>query len=523
MESLNKTGQQLLAELSRAKQSDETTQKLRAQQEKVNIVGAGGALTAAYEQLRNAAENTEEHLLVQKAIRRFYRQLFVTHDEQLIRESGDELAIELTFAGYVPNDTLTRQQVEEFSQIAAAYYGARETLQTRQGINQEKANGWILDALACQIAQIIHPHYSDAAYVNAAYRYFSETMTPAKVAATNIDPDEYSTALFAAVHKALLKSDVMTIRGAVLDRYQVVAYADTERFIAYNQRIDAIVRAKVTDTLYHMIDHQGAPFRIIRQMVEDKPNVTQLLLHRDVFLDEYEKQVNHEYANIMRRVNHAIVRGVIFLVITKVLIGASIEVPYDLLVYGSIHWQPLIINLLFPPLYMVALRLTLNVPGYANTTALVDHVAAILYDDKKLVLNKKTTPPRYNTAFSVVYGVFALVIFAAVTYGLMQLGFAWIHIIIFFIVISGARFLGFRLSHLIRELEIVKTSNNGLTMIRDLVYLPFVVLGRWMSEKYAQVNIVAAVLDMVIELPLKTVLRLIRQWGAFLDDRKDNI
>ena len=49
------------------------------------------------------------------------------------------------------------------------------------------------------------------------------------------------------------------------------------------------------------------------------------------------------------------------------------------------------------------------------------------------------------------------------------------------------------------------------------------VVGRWMSEKYAKVNIVALILDMLIELPLKTVLRLVRQWGAFIDDRKDRI
>ena len=89
--------------------------------------------------------------------------------------------------------------------------------------------------------------------------------------------------------------------------------------------------------------------------------------------------------------------------------------------------------------------------------------------------------------------------------------------------ISAASFLGFRLSRLIRELEIVRGASNGLTFVRDFVYLPFVVVGRWMSDKYAQVNIVTLILDMLIELPLKTVLRLIRQWGAFIDDRKDNI
>lgn len=89
--------------------------------------------------------------------------------------------------------------------------------------------------------------------------------------------------------------------------------------------------------------------------------------------------------------------------------------------------------------------------------------------------------------------------------------------------ISAASFLGFRLSRLIRELEVVRGASNGFTVLRDFIYLPFVVVGRWMSDKYAQVNIVSLVLDMLIELPLKTVLRLIRQWSAFIDDRKDNI
>ena len=44
-----------------------------------------------------------------------------------------------------------------------------------------------------------------------------------------------------------------------------------------------------------------------------------------------------------------------------------------------------------------------------------------------------------------------------------------------------------------------------------------------MNDKYAQVNIMSMVLDMLIELLLKTILRKIRQWAAFIDDRKDSI
>ena len=72
MPELNAIGHHLQAGLAGAIYAEEVAGKATAHTEKVNIVGAGGALTAAYEQLRNAAENTEEHLLLQNAILLFW-------------------------------------------------------------------------------------------------------------------------------------------------------------------------------------------------------------------------------------------------------------------------------------------------------------------------------------------------------------------------------------------------------------------------------------------------------------------
>ena len=54
-------------------------------------------------------------------------------------------------------------------------------------------------------------------------------------------------------------------------------------------------------------------------------------------------------------------------------------------------------------------------------------------------------------------------------------------------------------------------------------YLPFIVMGQWISSKYARANIVAYVLDVLVELPLKTVLRLVRQWVRFLNEKHEEI
>ena len=100
MDTLSVIGEQFRAALSRARTFRERQNTHQNKQEKVHVVGAGGTLTSAYEQLRNAAENTEEHLLLQNAIRRFYRQLLLARDKSELARSGDELAVELTLAGY---------------------------------------------------------------------------------------------------------------------------------------------------------------------------------------------------------------------------------------------------------------------------------------------------------------------------------------------------------------------------------------------------------------------------------------
>lgn len=521
MTALNSVGQRLLTSLALVSRREATEMKRTSRSEKVNVVGAGGTLTAAYEQLRNAAENAEEHLLLQNAVRRFYKRLFVMRDETQVRTSGNELAVELTFAGYIPNNSLTRAQIESISAVAIDHYVAYELLHQDRTVSMDAATKWLLDTLSVRVANVVDDRERAKAFAEIAYAYF-DTIVPGQLETTKYNgAAEYQAPLMAMIHKALLKSDSATIRAALLEQYGVTV-AQQELYITYNRRIDTMLKDPLTDTIYHMVDRQGPPLRVLKRMIDSRPDFLEILPRREVFLEAYEQQVNKEYSTIMTRVNRAIVRSVTFLIITKFIVGIAIEVPYDLWAYGMIHWQPLLINLLFPPLYMVALRLTLNAPGYANTTALVDQVDTMFYGERPQ-LRKRLSVRQYSPVFSVLYAVFGLAVFGGVMWLLLMLGFSIVHIGIFFVFICAASFLGFRISRLIRELEVVRAASNGLTFVRDFVYLPFVVVGRWMSDQYSQINVVALVLDMLIELPLKTVLRLVRQWGAFIDDRKDRI
>jgi hypothetical protein len=147
-----------------------------------------------------------------------------------------------------------------------------------------------------------------------------------------------------------------------------------------------------------------------------------------------------------------------------------------------------------------------------------------MYDGDKQFSYAYTRASRSSSPIlSLMYGAMFIISFGVVVSLLLLAQFEWLHILIFFVFISTASFLGFRLSRMIREIEIVTASQGALSLLRDFFYTPFILVGRWISDKYARVNFITLILDMAIELPLKTFLRLTRQWGRFLNEKKDQI
>ena len=516
---LNQQGQRFQAALAAQRSAQVQTASAQKPHDMFHVVGAGAALTAAYEQLRNAAENTEEHLLLQNAIRRFYKQLFVSRDDATIRTSGGELITELTLAGYIANDSQTNATAQLISSLALEHYKAYEQLLNDKAVGSDTAYKWTTGTLSSHIESLINDHSIDDIFVSFAYDELSP-LVDAKLGAQKTE-DERSAALFIAIHQALLKSDNAMIRANLLDRYGI-AVTDLVRYKQFNEQIDELIGSDIVSELSRFADRQGAPLRIIRRMMEAEPNLGQLLANSSEFLHVFEAQVEQEYAETGTKISRAVVKSVIFLIITKVIIGVAIEVPYDYWTHGGILWLPLLINLLFPPLYMILLSSTLRLPDESNTAALLDRAQTMLYGDIADLIPRRQVR-RHTTIFSAVYVILGFIVFGATMYLLLLLNFQLLHIAIFFVFFSAASFLGFRISRQIRELEIGRSKQSGVTVIRDLIYLPFAVAGQWISEKYSRINLVANIMDMLIELPLKTVLRLVRQWSQFVDDRKDRM
>jgi len=520
MNQLNDIGSLLARDLSTAR-AHKDSRSHHADEQKVHVVGAGATLTAAYEQLRNAAEYAEEHVLLQRAIRRFYRRMFLLRDAKRIASSGEELIIELTQAGYLPNDTVTEAQVQAISASAERYYDAYVGLLKRRDVSREQIDHWTYELLAVDVEWKLNDNGQLQAFTQFAHTYFSGSIDYAQVFGQK--PQAADISLYVAVHRALLKSDDAALRLGLQRRFQQEV-SGSDDYVTLNRQIDDILTSSVTEKLFRLVDRRGAPLRVLRHMIDENHDIESLLGNREQMLLAYERQVVSDYESINTRVNNGIIKSVVFLIITKFLIGIAIEVPYDYLMFGMILWPALIVNLLLPPFYMILLRATMMLPGPANTARLVDQIDKTLYAREQQKLLVRRPGQEFGTGYNIAYGILFVAVFGGVAALLWHfLDFDFVHLLIFFIFLSAASFLGFRLSRMIREVESIETHQNGITLVRDFLYMPFVVVGRFLSDKYSKVNIVALALDMLIELPLKTILRLIRQWAAFISAKKDQL
>ncbi|OYW43064.1 hypothetical protein B7Z28_01060, partial [Candidatus Saccharibacteria bacterium 32-45-3] len=352
MNNLNQHGQNFVSALIAAKQHSLQRTAAESSTQKVHVVGAGRTLTSAYEQLRNAAENTEEHLLLQRAIRRFYKRLFIAGSQNDIGTSGEELVTELTLAGYLPNDSISTDLIRLLNEKAAEYYSAY-TLLHEMG-RHYSVDSWTIAVLAVEAEALINDQGTRDSFIQFAFENFRSSIDTKTIGEPV--PADYELSLYVAVHRALLKSDDATIRWAFLRRFQQTP-SQLTGYVQANEKVDELLNSKLSEKLFRIINRQGAALRIVWRMVDDRDNVDELLASRDKFLSAYESQINSEYEQINARINRGVVKSVIFLIITKFIIGLAIEVPYDYLVYGMIVWLPLIVNLLAPPVYMILLRL----------------------------------------------------------------------------------------------------------------------------------------------------------------------
>lgn len=525
-QSVTKTGEFLQQAINNISNFD-NYKKANVHEEKLHVQSVADALLFAYEQLRNASENIEDHLLLQRAIQRFYvRNIFLNPNK---KHDGiaKELIIELTQAEYIENDSIYISTIKNIDNLIVRYL--KLYTEIKKTVNEATARKWILELMSVKTEQLINNPIRIISFAHFAHVHYSEIINYDRLIESKevIAKEDYPTLLYIAIHRALLKSDDANIRSSLIELLPG-SDSSARKMVDLNKKYDKLFALTSTTNITKFVTKNGAPIRIIRSaylndnVVNDGPTIISNKAQVDSIIDV---SIDQEYKRVRRAVNLGVVKSIIFLLITKAIIGLLIEIPYDLKMVGSIAIMPLAINLLFPALFIAVSAITFSMPGSSNKESLKRYIQSILYVEYR----ESLPPPKYTQKargpymFNIIYIVTFILAFYLIGVLLVALKFNIIQGFIFFIFFSTASFLGYRLTLQIKELEIV-TSNQGLlSTLRDFFYTPFIFAGKKISYRFSKLNIIAQILDIIIDLPLKTTVRLIRQWNIFLNNKKDEL
>jgi hypothetical protein len=490
-----------------------------------HVAGMGAAFYFAYEQLRNAAEYREHHLLLRSAIGRFLAR-YVSLDN--FEPAAGELITELTQAGYLKNDSVPLATVTEIDRLLKNYALMYQTLHATRRLSRGTTADWFYDLAAVKIETLITPDPLNPIVMQFAFEHFLAAVDrTATLGKLRPDDQHYRIAMYCAVQRALFKSDLATIRYfCVSTSLPDLMHTPIEHFVDLNLMITDLYQAPVTNKLFRLVNRYGAPMRILREVVLGG-DASELLPNRAGTLERVRLTCGVQYQAVHHKLRARLGKAILFVFITKTVVGVAIEVPYDIAVTGMISWTPLAVNILFPILYLAAFSASISVPSSQNTELIASYIDRILYDSGGAPVEyrprRRVSKRSLNAAFNLIYGLGFLGSLALLLWALDLLGFNVVNGLVFFVFLSAVSFLGFRLRGVSRELVLIDERQGVLQTLADFLTAPFVRIGHWLSDTYSRVNLVTGVLDMLIEMPLKTTLRLMRQWVGFLRDKQDEL
>ena len=106
---------------------------------------------------------------------------------------------------------------------------------------------------------------------------------------------------------------------------------------------------------------------------------------------------------------------------------------------------------------------------------------------------------------------------------LSKLQFTWVSMVIFLLFLSLVSFFGIKLRMGVRELVIIDKKENIFASLLNLISLPFLRAGYWLSVKFQKINLLVFFFDFIIEAPFKIFIEVIEDWIAYLKEKKEEI
>ncbi|KKR30554.1 hypothetical protein A2715_06055 [Candidatus Woesebacteria bacterium RIFCSPHIGHO2_01_FULL_39_32] len=497
-----------------------------------------GGIARVYERIRTTVEYKGEHVLRRNATERILKRL-VWEQESVrsdvnYRRVSETLIKELIWARYLPNNSISGHKVDRVEKIVEKYiYFLKNLDNLPSGISLPKVRSWMWGVASSEIEDVLDPSYREL-YVQLMYTWFTSKF---EWIDTNINDHDKEVQIYLAIHRAYTKSDESIMRyHLLLKEVPKWKHADISQinqlimqFPKVYSEIESHLNYASRFTLYRKIQKHAAAFEIFREIVrQEKGNIRDLVKDKSKFEEKIRSVCESKYKQIKQRVSTGIVRSIIYIFLTKVFIALIIEIPYEVILFEEVRYLPLTINILIPPMMMWLVGFSIRVPGAKNTEGIVERLHSVVYESEEKTkqafsLIKTQKNSSIAPIFGIFYAILFLLVFGSITYALTLLNFTVFGILIFFAFLSLVMLFAFRVRYNANQLKVDSDKEGFIGHLVGYLTLPFLNLGFFLSKGLSKINFFTAILDLLIEVPLKNIIEIFEEWTSFLREKKEEV
>jgi hypothetical protein len=463
-------------------------------------------LANVYEKARNALEYRAGNLVRRAAIERILRRrMLLDKNPGTLSQS---LLTELKWARYLTGEeTNKKENLISILQKYTSYQG------------NVIPNEWIVKIASAEIEALFN--------LNRDYHQFTFFAFQAIKQKVKITDENLDLLIYFAVDKIYAESDIEQIA------YHIVSLAgkniNSEKLEEGWKLFNLARESKVLPRINKFVRRQMAPLVLLRDIYFYKfDDFKTIIESQEKFLSRAIDVLENQLEQMSGKISTAGIRSVIYVFLTKMVLAFGLEVPFEIFFFGNLNKIPLILNMVFPPFLMWITTMQIKVPSEKEREILVQRTWYVVENFDQLTNEDDALMPEKaeNKAsliyyiFSIIYAALFIGIFALIFYVLGLIGFSFFNKLIFIFFLTIIAFFAYRISQIARSYFWKSREGEG-SSITDMVSLPILTIGSYLSQGLSKLNFLGFVFDFILEAPFKLILGFVDDWVQFLSVKKE--
>jgi len=464
-------------------------------------------LARAYERARNALEYRADNLVRRAAIERILRRIMVlSKDPAKITE---DLLTELRWAKYISQEETKIIKDMNIARVLTKYVNYKGTV----------PQDWVVKIASSEIEDLFN--------LNTDYKQFTFFAFQIIRQKVQLEDPNLDLLVYFATDKIYAGSDNEQIAYHILGL--AGEEADKEKFEEAWRLFNLAKSHKQMSRINKFVRKQMPPLIILRDIYFYEPAVfKEIITDKAKFEEKAEEVLDIQLNQMSGKIATAGFRSVLYVFLTKMVLAFGLEVPFEILVYGRMNLFPLSVNLIFPPVLMWLTTSQIRLPNKKDQEALIKRTWYVMenFDELKNeedTLKNSGRDEVYGFGyyiFTITYWLFFIGVFWAIYFGLGKIGYTFFSKFIFIFFLTIIAFFAYRISQ-ITKVYSWKESRGLNTSLMDIISLPILTTGSYLSQGLSRLNFLAFAFDFILEAPFKIILGFVDDWAHFLSIKKD--